>query len=104
MTYEMYMWICYISAGFSVLMLIVSIFLFFKLKIAIVIGNLTGITAKKAIKIIRQQNSIAENSAYNNTKINHTQEETADKRIVLENNMTTILNHSQILNQTTILK
>lgn len=53
MTYEAYTWMSYICAGLSGVFLVVSIFLFFKLKIKSVIGDLTGTTAKKAIDDIR---------------------------------------------------
>ena len=62
MTYETYIWLSYICAGLSVVMLIVSIFLFFKLKIFDVIGDLTGSKAKRAIKDINEQNASKTNS------------------------------------------
>ena len=58
MTYETYTWMSYICGGLSLVMLIISIFLFFKLKIVDVIGDLTGLKAKRAIKGINEQNTL----------------------------------------------
>ncbi len=71
MEYETYIWMSYICAGLSGLFLICSIFLFFKLKIKSVIGDLTGTTAKKAIDSIRNSTSNSQESVYKVRQTNH---------------------------------
>ncbi len=56
MTYEIYRYISLGGAILAGIMLVVSIVVFFLLKIPGVIGDLTGITARKAIENIRNQN------------------------------------------------
>ena len=55
MTYEMYRMIFQIAGGLSIGLLVVSVILFFVLKIPRVIGDLSGRTARKAIEDIRKQ-------------------------------------------------
>ena len=56
MSYEIYKYIFIGAAIICGILLVVAIALFFALKIPKVIGDLTGSTAKKAIKDIREQN------------------------------------------------
>ena len=58
MTYEMYRMIFQIAGGLSIGLLVVSVILFFVLKIPRVIGDLSGRTARKAIEDIRKQNTL----------------------------------------------
>lgn len=85
MTYETYTWMCYICAGLSIFMLIVSIVLFLKLRIKKVLGDLTGFTERKAIRSIREQNSLKEKSSHNIMEINQAQERITDKIAVSGN-------------------
>lgn len=70
MSYESYMIVCYFCAAVSFALLAVSIILFFKLGIKGVIGDLTGVTAKKAIEDIRERNVLSGNKAYKPSPIN----------------------------------
>lgn len=54
--YEVYLYIHYGAAILAVIMLLITIILFFALKIPAVIGDLSGATARKAIENIRNQN------------------------------------------------
>lgn len=60
MTYEVYTYIFYGSVILAAVMLIVSVALFFALKIPTVIGDLTGATERKAIKNIRSHKESGE--------------------------------------------
>lgn len=60
MTYEMYHSVFIGAAICCGIMLAVTIVLFFWLKIPKLIGNLSGITARKAIESIRKQNEHSE--------------------------------------------
>lgn len=57
MTYEIYRTIFIVFTILAVVTLIIAIILFFALKIPKVVGDLTGINAKKAIENIRNQNA-----------------------------------------------
>ena len=57
MTYETYRIIFIAGAVLAGIMLVVSVLLFVLLKIPSVIGNLTGISARRAIETIRSQNA-----------------------------------------------
>ena len=59
MTYEIYRYIFLGGAILAGIMLGVSVFVFFRLKIPTVIGDLTGSNARKAIENIRNQNARA---------------------------------------------
>ena len=54
MTYEMYQYIFYGSLIMCIIMLVLSIILFFVFKIPKIVGFLTGATARKAIKSINE--------------------------------------------------
>ncbi|WP_302626185.1 hypothetical protein [uncultured Eubacterium sp.] len=79
MTYESYIWMCYICAGLSGFMLLLSVFLFFKLKIIGVVGDLTGSNAKKAIRDIRERNKATGNKAYKPSEVNQKRGRVTDK-------------------------
>lgn len=72
MTYDGYRYIFTIFAILCVIMLMVSVFLFYKFKIKKVIGDITGTTARKAINDIREQSSKVSEEAYtsNSSKLN----------------------------------
>ena len=79
MTYEAYTWMCYISAGLSGLMAIISVALFFKLKIVKVVGDLTGSNAKKAIRDIKEKSNAAGKAIYNTGRINQNRGRITDR-------------------------
>lgn len=54
----------------ALIMLIVSVLLFVKLNIIKIIGDITGITAKKTIKNMRENNEKTGNKSYMTSKIN----------------------------------
>lgn len=78
MTAEICMLICYISAGLCVLFLIIAAFIFFKFDIIGVVGDLSGSTAKKAIKNIKMQNS-SDQGTYSKKKYSASQENVPNK-------------------------
>ena len=69
MTYDWYRYINIIFAILCVIMLIVTVFLFYKLKIRKVIGDITGSTARKAINDIREQSSKVSEHAYTSNSL-----------------------------------
>lgn len=54
----------------AIIMLIVSVLLFVKLNIIKIIGDITGITAKKTIKSMRENNEKTGTKSYMTSKIN----------------------------------
>jgi len=79
MYYDIYRYIFIGGAALSVIMLIVSIILFFTLRIPKVIGDLTGATARKAIQNIREQNEKTGDKAYKVSPINLERGKLTDK-------------------------
>lgn len=79
MDYQTYQWICYICAALCGLMLLISVLLFFLLRIPKVIGDLTGSTARKAIKDIREQNVSTGNKVYKTSAVNRERGKLTDK-------------------------
>lgn len=124
MTYDIYRYIFVGAAIACVVMLVITIVLFFVLKIPAVIGELSGRTAKKAIADIRKQNMSANTDNIGSEKLtdkitasgrlierrNSNGEKYTDKistdklieqnRIEYSNNETTLLNTG---NETTVL-
>ena len=68
--------ISYIAAG---ILLLVAVALFFLLDIKKVIGDLTGITAKRAIENIRQQNEQTGEKNYKSSSVNLARGKLTDK-------------------------
>lgn len=64
MTYEGYRYLFIIAAIVAAVMLIVTVLLFILFKIPSVIGDLSGATARKAIKEIREQNEKTGDKGY----------------------------------------
>ena len=56
MSYDMYRYIFIISTCISIVLLVLSVFLFIKLDIPKIIKDLLGINAKRAIENIRTEN------------------------------------------------
>lgn len=65
LSYEQFNFIFYLGLALAVLFLVISVVLFFVLKIPAVIGNLTGSTARKAISEIREGKSVPRKSSSN---------------------------------------
>lgn len=79
MTYDVYMNIYNVGAILAVIMFIISLILFFVLKIPAVIGDLSGATAKKAIENIRNQNEETGEKAYKSSAVNKERGRLTDK-------------------------
>ena len=79
MSYEIYRYIFIGAAILCGVMLAVSVFLFFFLKIPKVIGDLTGSTARKAIEEIRQQNESSGHKVYKTSLVNQERGKLTDK-------------------------
>ena len=79
MTYESYRLLFFISAALSGLMLLLSLILFFALRIPRVIGDLSGANAKKAIAQIRAQNEGSGEKTYKSSAVNKERGRVTDK-------------------------
>ncbi len=79
MTAEKYMIVFYVGLALSIIMLAVTVFLFFKLRIISVIGDLTGSTARKEIAQMREQNSSSGNKAHKPSHVNQKRGRLTDK-------------------------
>lgn len=79
MTYDVYRYIflgALIACG---IMIVISLILFFTLKIPRVIGDLTGHTARKAIEDIRRQNEQSGDKTYKSSAVNLQRGKLTDK-------------------------
>lgn len=65
-----YMMICYIAAALCILSFLITLFIFFKLNILGVIGDLSGTTARKGIESIRNENARTGNKAHKTSYVN----------------------------------
>lgn len=79
MTYEIYRYIFIGAAVLCGITLVVSVLLFILLKIPKVICDLSGATARKAIKNIREQNEASGTKAYKASPINEARGKLTDK-------------------------
>lgn len=79
MTYDIYRYIFIGAAILCGIMFIVSILVFIFLKIPKVISDLTGATARKAIKNIREQNEASGDKAYKVSAFNEARGKLTDK-------------------------
>ena len=79
MTYDVYMMIYNVGLVLAGIMFVVSMILFFALKIPAVIGDLSGATAKKAIENIRNQNEESGEKAYKSSAVNKERGKLTDK-------------------------
>lgn len=79
MTYEIYRYIFVGSAVLAVIMLAVSVLLFFVLKIPVVIGDLTGVNARKGIESIRALNEKTGDKTYRSSLVNMERGKLTDK-------------------------
>lgn len=79
MTYDVYRYIFIGAAILCGIMFIVSVLVFIFLKIPKVISDLTGATARKAIKSIREQNEVSGDKAYKVSAFNEARGKLTDK-------------------------
>lgn len=79
MSYDIYRYIFIGAAIMCGVMLVVSIILFFVLKIPKVIGDLSGATARKAIRTIREQNEASGEKSYKASGYNEARGRLTDK-------------------------
>lgn len=79
MTYEIYRYIFIGAAILCGIMFVVSVLLFIMLKIPKIISDLTGATARKAIKNIRAQNEATGEKAYKVSAVNEARGRLTDK-------------------------
>ena len=79
MTYETYKMMCYICAGAGSILFIVTIFLFFKLKIVKVIADITGSAEKKGIRNIENQSMDNATKLYSTGGLNNQHSSSAGK-------------------------
>ena len=79
MTYEIYRYIFLGGAILAGIMLVVSVLVFFLLKIPTVIGDLTGANARKAIENIRNQNESTGDKTYRSSQVNRERGKLTDK-------------------------
>lgn len=70
LSYEQFMLIFYVGIVAAGIFFVLSIVLFFILRVPEIIGDLSGSTARKAIENIRHQNSISGEKAYKPSKEN----------------------------------
>lgn len=79
MTYDVYRYIFIGAAILCGIMFVVSVLVFILLKIPKVISDLTGATARKAIKNIREQNEASGDKAYKVSAFNEARGKLTDK-------------------------
>lgn len=79
MTYEIYTYIFIGGAVLTAIMLLVSVALFFILRIPTVIGDLSGATARKAIDSIRKENANSGDKTYKSSRVNKERGKLTDK-------------------------
>jgi hypothetical protein len=79
MTYEIYRYIFIGSVALAAVMLVVSVLLFIRFKIPKVIGDVTGSTARKAVKEIRNHNITSGDKAYQSSPVNLARGKVTDK-------------------------
>lgn len=79
MTYEIYRYIFIGGAVLAGVMLVVTVLLFFLLKIPTVIGDLTGANARKAIENIRNQNESTGEKNHLTSAVNRERGKLTDK-------------------------
>ncbi len=79
MTYDMYRYIFIGAAILCGIMLVASIITFIVLKIPKIIGDLSGATARKAIKNIREQNESTGDKSYKVSAVNASRGKLTDK-------------------------
>lgn len=79
LTYDQFRLIFLVGAGLAILFLLVTVILFFALRIPSVIGDLSGATARKAIENIRNQNESTGDKVYKTSPVNRERGKLTDK-------------------------
>lgn len=79
MTYDIYRYIFMGGAVLAGIMFVLSVLLFFFLKIPHVLGDLTGRNARKAIENIRNQNESSGDKLYKTSQVNRERGKLTDK-------------------------
>ena len=79
MTYDIYRYIFMGGAVLAGIMFVLSVLLFFLLKIPHVLGDLTGRNARKAIENIRNQNESSGDKLYKTSQVNRERGKLTDK-------------------------
>ena len=79
MLYDIYRYIFIGAAILAAILFIISVILFFVLKIPSVIGDLSGATARKAIENIRNQNESQGENVYKSNAVNKERSKLTDK-------------------------
>lgn len=79
MGYDEFITVFYVALALCIIMFVVSVVLFFKLRIIAVIGDLTGTTAKKEIESMREQNRTSGNKAHKPSPVNQARGKLTDK-------------------------
>lgn len=79
MTYEIYRYIFIGGAALSGIMLVISMIMFFSLRIPMVIGDLSGANARKAIKRIRSYNESTGDKTHRSSPVNNERGKVTDK-------------------------
>ena len=79
MTYEMYRYVFLGAAALAAILFVISVVLFFTLRIPKVISDLTGRTARKAIETIRLQNEQSGDKSYQSSAVNLERGKLTDK-------------------------
>lgn len=79
MTYDVYRYIFIGAAILCGIMFAVSVLVFIRLRIPKVISDLTGLTARRAIKSIREQNEASGDKAYKVSAFNEARGKLTDK-------------------------
>lgn len=79
MTYELYRYVFLGAAAVGAILFVISVVLFFTLRIPKVISDLTGRTARKAIENIRMQNEQSGDKTYQSSAVNLERGKLTDK-------------------------
>lgn len=79
MTYETYRYIFIIGLILCIVMLVVSVVLFFVLHVPQLIGDLSGSTARKAISNIREKNEAGGDKIYKTSAVNQRRGKLTDR-------------------------
>lgn len=120
MTYEIYRYIFLGGAILAGIMLVVSVLVFFLMKIPTVIGDLTGANARKAIENIRNHNESTGDKTYRSSQVNQERGKLTDKispsgRLIKDPSLslhgamgtekisTQQLHHEEVASETTVL-
>lgn len=88
MTYEQYQMMFYIALAACIILFLLTVILFFALKIPRAFGDITGLSRRKAIKNINEQN---ENAKQSNANSNETDRISPSGRIISDYTGNTVI-------------